>query len=131
MRDETIGQRIHRLMREQGLNQSELADRIGITKAAVSQWLSDESPNIRPQNLLAVAAVLNTTPQYVVFGDPEALTSEEWNRVAQALRHAATFAEMQANDPKYRALREVLLDGALSDRALSDKCTRLATMSKT
>lgn len=124
--NESIGQRIARLLHESGMSQSELADRIGLTKAAISQWVGDAVPNIRPHNLFALADALNTTPKYIVFGTPEGLSRDELNRAAEALRHAAASADLQAQDPKYSPVREVLLSGARSDRALSEKCTRLA-----
>lgn len=65
---ETMGQRIKRLREAKDLSQSELARRLGITRASVHQWENDTSPNIRPTNLLALAEILGTDVYYLVFG---------------------------------------------------------------
>jgi DNA-binding transcriptional regulator YiaG len=66
--EETMGQRIARLSDAKALSQSELARRLGVTRATVHQWWHDTSPNIRPANLLGLASLLGTDVHYLVFG---------------------------------------------------------------
>jgi len=65
--EETMGQRISRLMEAKRIKQSELARRLKVSRMTVSQWVSDTSEP-RPANLLALADTLGTDAHYLVFG---------------------------------------------------------------
>ncbi|MBH31816.1 MAG: hypothetical protein CMG71_07520 [Candidatus Marinimicrobia bacterium] len=49
---------IANLVKESGINQSELARRAGLTPTAVNRWMNHRVTNIRPSNVEAVASVL-------------------------------------------------------------------------
>jgi transcriptional regulator with XRE-family HTH domain len=65
---ETMGQRIRALRQAKGWNQERLADLIGVTVSAVSQWERDETKNVKLEAFLTLAEVLGTDPHYLVFG---------------------------------------------------------------
>lgn len=59
MTENTPGTRIRARRKQLGLTQSALAQRVGLTKAAVSQWENDES-EVSGRNLVKLAAALET-----------------------------------------------------------------------
>lgn len=65
---ETMGDRIRRLREAKGWTQRELADRVGVTEAAVSQWERGETKNIKNLNFAALLEELGTTQEYLLFG---------------------------------------------------------------
>jgi transcriptional regulator with XRE-family HTH domain len=68
---ETMGDRIKMLRQSKGLNQSQLADAVGVSREAVSQWENGATENIKLQPFLRLYAILGTSPEYLVYG-PEA-----------------------------------------------------------
>lgn len=53
----TLGERIAAAREMAGMNQSELAKAIGVTRSAIQQWESDQTKNLKLSNLFAVARV--------------------------------------------------------------------------
>lgn len=68
VRMETMGDRIRQLRIAQGLTQPELAELVGVTKSAVSQWEGDSTKNIKLDVFLRLCEVLRTDPKYLVWG---------------------------------------------------------------
>jgi SOS-response transcriptional repressor LexA len=66
MLDYEIAARIEKKRLEAGLNQSELARKLGVTPQAVQSWEKGTLPKGRRINDLALA--LNTTAEYLLFG---------------------------------------------------------------
>jgi SOS-response transcriptional repressor LexA len=58
----TVGERIAARMNALGLNQTQLAKRIGVSRTAVGDWLKDKHPP-RPQKIPRLAAILEIEPQ--------------------------------------------------------------------
>lgn len=66
----TIGERIYDLMKENGYNQRQLADKIGVAEAVISRYVNNErEPRIAIIEKLVV--VLNTTADYLITGRKE------------------------------------------------------------
>lgn len=65
---QTMGDRIKLLRQAKGLSQSQLADRVGVTGGAISQWENGATKNIKLQTFLALCEELGTTPHYLIFG---------------------------------------------------------------
>ena len=65
---ETMGQRIKKMREQRGWSQTELADLVGVTFSAVSQWERDETENLKLLPFLRLARLFETDPHYIVFG---------------------------------------------------------------
>jgi len=71
----TIGNRITALRKELQMSQEEMADRIGVSRQAVSKWETDASaPDAF--NLISLAEVLQTSVEYIVTGKTPAVGSD-------------------------------------------------------
>lgn len=74
-RMDTMGDRIQQLRQAKSLTQQELAELVGVTKSAVSQWENGGTANVKLDVFLRLCDVLGTFPHYLVFGtqrDPAA-----------------------------------------------------------
>lgn len=65
---ETMGQRIRQMREQRGWSQTELAEKVGVTWSAVSQWERDETENVKLLPFLRLAKLFETDPHYLVFG---------------------------------------------------------------
>lgn len=65
---ETMGDRIKVLRQARNLTQEQLAQEVGVTKSAVSQWEGGNVANIKLQTFLKLVDVLQTDTEYLVFG---------------------------------------------------------------
>jgi transcriptional regulator with XRE-family HTH domain len=65
---DTMGQRIKSLREARGMSQQGLADAVGVSKSAVSQWELGQSKNIKLPTFLALLEVLHTDMEYLVYG---------------------------------------------------------------
>lgn len=73
---ESMGDRIRALRQAKGYTQAYLAELLGVTKSAVSQWEDGSTGNIKVKTFLRLVAILGTDTEYLVWGpersDPEA-----------------------------------------------------------
>lgn len=67
----SVGERIRQRREALGLSQSELGRRVGVSRAAVSQWESDAGTRPSTSHLLAAARVLGVTLNYLGGWDEE------------------------------------------------------------
>lgn len=67
-----VGERIKDLRTKENLSQSKLANKIGVTKATISQYEIGGIKNIPNDKLQKIATALNTSPQYLL-GLPESV----------------------------------------------------------
>ena len=67
---ETIGDRIRQCRIARGMTQLQLAEAVGVTKGAVSQWELGGTKNVKLDTFLRLVEVLHTTPDYLVSGPP-------------------------------------------------------------
>jgi transcriptional regulator with XRE-family HTH domain len=65
---ETMGQRIKALREARGMSQQEIADVVGVSKSAVSQWELGQSKDIKLRTFLALLEALRTDMEYLVYG---------------------------------------------------------------
>lgn len=63
-----LPQNIMAARQAEGLNQQELAVRVGVTKSLVSQWESDTVKSIKGENLLKLADTLRVSPNWLLYG---------------------------------------------------------------
>ena len=59
---------IKELREEHGLTQQQLAERMGVTQAAVARWESGEN-KLNSENLIKLADILNTTTDALLGRD--------------------------------------------------------------
>lgn len=67
--------RIYKLMEEKGLNQRELADRVGTTEVTISRYLNDSNKSPRVEILARIAKVLGESIEYLI--EPEVIDDVE------------------------------------------------------
>ena len=65
---ETMGDRIRYLRGVKGYSQTELGEKCGVTKAALSAWELGNTTNIKLQTFLLLCDVLGARPEYLIFG---------------------------------------------------------------
>jgi transcriptional regulator with XRE-family HTH domain len=65
----TIGDRIRWLMEYREIKQVELAERIGVTQAAISNLVTDASRKPSAPTLLKIAAALECSPGWILDGE--------------------------------------------------------------
>jgi len=67
-------QRIKYVMKTKGLNQSQFAEEMGVTRAAVSAWLNRDAErrsSIGKSSLYKMSDILNVTPEWIMGDSPE------------------------------------------------------------
>lgn len=71
-----IGRRIRFARKQAKLTQAQLAERLGLTKSAISQWEGDRTLPELPY-LVGVCKVLHASSDYILFGrEPDKLSQE-------------------------------------------------------
>ena len=77
-----IANRLVTLRKKNGLSQEELADRIGISRQAVSKWeRAESSPDT--DNLIALARLYDVSLDELLESSPESLENENFARETQ------------------------------------------------
>ncbi|MBN1240300.1 MAG: helix-turn-helix transcriptional regulator [Gammaproteobacteria bacterium] len=71
----TMGQRIRTLRRAKGFSQQELANRLGVTKAAVMHWETGRTKNIRNRTMLELVRILETDQEFLLYGPTRTRTT--------------------------------------------------------
>jgi len=71
MEPETMGDRIRLLRKAKGMTLQDLAQAVGVTKAAVWQWERGATENIKLVTFLRLVQVLGTSADYLVHGPDE------------------------------------------------------------
>ncbi len=71
-----IADRIQYLRKQSGLSQEELADKVGVSRQAVSKWESEQSsPDL--EKIIAMSELFEVTTDYILRGiEPTSVTSK-------------------------------------------------------
>lgn len=64
----TITDRINKIIADSGLNQSEVARKVGTSPQAIRKWQSGESTGIKGENLIQLAKIGKTTMEWIQTG---------------------------------------------------------------
>jgi transcriptional regulator with XRE-family HTH domain len=117
---EAIGDRIKRLRKDLGLNQTELAEAIGVRQSTISDI--ENGAGFDAKTLMALSKALLKSPQFIMTGEPEAveLSADEANVIA-ALRAAAEKKAAAA-----RATKKTAEDKSISSPLSKPKTRRRA-----
>lgn len=67
----TVGERIKMKRKALGLSADQLAERVGVNRATIYRYESDEIRNMGTETLVPLAAVLRTTPGWLLVGDDQ------------------------------------------------------------
>jgi transcriptional regulator with XRE-family HTH domain len=65
----TVGERIKMRRKELGLSADQVAERVGVNRATIYRYESDEIKNMGTETLMPLAAALRTTPAWLLMGD--------------------------------------------------------------
>jgi len=68
---ETIGQRIKKRREEAGASQQYVADKVGVSRVAVTKWESGHTSNLKLDNLMKLCKLLDISVEYLIYGETE------------------------------------------------------------
>jgi transcriptional regulator with XRE-family HTH domain len=117
-----VSKRLKKLRSEAGLNQSQLARSVEVTRAAASRWEQGDIDSILARNAIRVAETLGTSVEYLFTGK-EPCTQID----IDALSRAIQIVEQTLTDltPKGKATIVTLVyQLILNDRPVSKKVVR-------
>lgn len=66
---ETLEQRIKRLREERKLSQQQVADKVHVSRVAVTKWESGQTANLKLGNLLGLCELFGVSVEYLIRGD--------------------------------------------------------------
>ena len=67
----TVGEKIKALRKEKGLTQTELGEKLGVQKNAVSKWETGRVDDIPGSKIRAMAALFGVSPAHLIDDDEE------------------------------------------------------------
>lgn len=105
----SIGEKIKQLRKGLGLTQTELGDRLGVKKNAVSKWECGRVEDIPTSTIKALANLFNVPPSYLIDDD------SPFSIAKQALHN---FVDEITDEEAVRALR--VLKAALEEDQKED-----------
>ena len=70
-----LSKRLKRLRVEAGLNQSQFAKAVGVTRACVARWENGEASSMVVRNAFSVCEILNTDLNYLFYGRENTIIS--------------------------------------------------------
>lgn len=95
-----LGQRISDLLRSKGMQQRELAERIGLTEATMSRYISGER-DPKPEVIANIATALHTTSDYLLGIEPDEF---DFPRVQRMIARNASVLSAQEKKELISAL---------------------------
>lgn len=78
-RKKIVANRLKDLRKEHHYTMDALAERIGVTKSAISKWESGQVENMRQDTIMKLASLYNVTPAYIA--GYEELSEEDMNNI--------------------------------------------------
>lgn len=90
-----MGLRIAETLRNRGMTQKELAERIGVTEAVVSRYISGDRET-KPEMLANIATALHTTSDFLLGIETEEYSHSRIRRMIA--RNAATMTEQEKRE---------------------------------
>lgn len=112
-----LSDRIQYLRKQKGFSQEELADKIGVSRQAVSKWESEQStPDL--DKIIAMSEIFGVTTDYILKGIEAVPAANEKTFYSLYLGFAVTFAAIAwiwsfaANRFRYSEIFLIILAGA-------------------
>ncbi len=72
----SIGDRIRWLIEARKLKQTEIAEKMGISQAAISNWITGSSRKPSAPSLVRLADVLGSNPTWIIYGEGTPFTQK-------------------------------------------------------
>lgn len=82
----TVGEKIKKQRKALGLTQTELGERLGVQKNAVSKWETGRVDDIPGSKIRAMANLFGVAPSYLIDGD-----DAPWDDFACAMQNEAKY----------------------------------------
>nr|DAO47314.1 MAG TPA: helix-turn-helix domain protein [Caudoviricetes sp.] len=94
----TTGERIVTLLRKQGLSQKQLAERIGVTEATISRYMTgDRTP--KSSILANIATALHTTSDYLLGNEEDGNIEKDYPQICRLIaRNANKMTKSQKKE---------------------------------
>lgn len=91
----TFSQRLAELLKQQGITQKELSERVGITEASMSRYMNSE--RIPKSEIIAnIATALNTTSDYLLGTEENGNIESDYPRIVRLIaRNSASMTKEQ------------------------------------
>jgi transcriptional regulator with XRE-family HTH domain len=91
----TFSQRLAELLKQQGITQKELSERVGITEASMSRYMNSE--RIPKSEIIAnIATALNTTSDYLLGTEEDGNIESDYPRIVRLIaRNSASMTKEQ------------------------------------
>ena len=97
MDDNTLGQRIADLLKQNGLTQRELAEQIGVTEVSVSRYINDERIPKGPI-IASIATALHTSSDYLLGTEDKDDFESEYYQIHRLItRNVSQMTKKQRN----------------------------------
>lgn len=95
MTQHTFAGRLTELLKQQGITQKELAERVGITEASMSRYM--HTNRIPKSEIIAnIATALHTTSDYLLGTEDEGNAETDYPRIVRLIaRNSATMTKEQ------------------------------------
>lgn len=95
MTQHTFAERLAELLKQQGVTQKELAERVGITEASMSRYM--HTNRIPKSEIIAnIATALHTTSDYLLGTEDEGNVEIDYPRIVRLIaRNSATMTKEQ------------------------------------
>lgn len=116
---ESIGKRIRALREKAGFSQDELAQRVSVSRVAVTKWESGETANIKLHNLEKLKATLRVSFDELIQGRPTPGGVSEASPIYEAKSSPEELALLDAwrtGDDMTKAMLRTIIDTNLKKR---------------
>lgn len=91
----TLGERISEILQKEGIQQKQLAERIGITEAAMSRYIAG-TREPKPDTIANLATALHTTSDYLLGLENDTFNYRQIRRMIARNASAMTKQEKKA-----------------------------------
>ena len=100
--------RLYELRKQQGLSQEELAEKLGVSRQAVSKWeRSEASPDT--DNLIALAKIYGLTLDELIFGEKDKINEQTTAKTDETTAEAQAEETEKFNEKNEKAKTEINL----------------------
>lgn len=104
-----ISKKIQELRKNKGLSQEQFAERLGVSRQAVSKWESNQScPDI--EKIALISELFGVSTDYLIKGDEEQQTEESMGKSVEIINLSQKLFIMDVNKRKMAAFNEFGID---------------------